>query len=41
MNDMALIPLLHISNIWAMRPGLRHTPRMDERTAAVDVQPGG
>jgi peptide/nickel transport system substrate-binding protein len=41
MDDVAVIPLLHISNTWAMRPGLRHTPRMDERTAAVDVQPGG
>jgi peptide/nickel transport system substrate-binding protein len=41
MDDVAIIPLLHISNIWAMRPGLQHTPRMDERTAAVDVRPGG
>ncbi|EHM01599.1 ABC transporter, substrate-binding protein, family 5 [Acetobacteraceae bacterium AT-5844] len=41
MDDVAIIPLLHISNIWALRPGLRHTPRMDERTSAIDVAAGG
>jgi peptide/nickel transport system substrate-binding protein len=41
MDDVAIIPLLHISNIWALRPGLRQTPRMDERTSAIDVAPGG
>jgi peptide/nickel transport system substrate-binding protein len=26
-------------NVWAMRQGFAHTPRIDERTRAQDVRP--
>jgi len=39
MDDVALIPLVHLVNTWAMRPGLRHEPRMDERSSAIDLRP--
>ena len=41
MDDVAIIPLLHVMNVWALKPGLQHTPRMDERSSAIDVRPGG
>ena len=34
-------PILHLQNVWALRRGLRHDPRMDERTLAMGVRPGG
>jgi len=37
MNDYAFIPLHFQVNKWAMRAGLKHTPRTNERTHAVDV----
>lgn len=41
MDDVAIIPLLHVMNVWALKPGLQHTPRMDERSSAIDVRTGG
>jgi peptide/nickel transport system substrate-binding protein len=37
--DAAWVPLHIQKNIWAMRRGVRHTPRADEMTLAMDVQP--
>ncbi|WP_424138363.1 ABC transporter substrate-binding protein [Roseomonas chloroacetimidivorans] len=37
--DVAWIPLHVQKNIWAMRRGLKHTPRADEMTLAMDVRP--
>ena len=31
--------LLHLQNVWAHRRGLRHDPRMDERTLAMGIRP--
>jgi peptide/nickel transport system substrate-binding protein len=36
---VSLIPLLQYTNAWAVRRGLRHEPRMDERTIAMGVRP--
>ncbi|MBP0493259.1 ABC transporter substrate-binding protein [Roseomonas indoligenes] len=33
------IQLLQLTNTWAFRRGLRHDPRMDERTIAMGVRP--
>ena len=33
-----MIPLLQYVNTWAHRRGLRHDPRMDERTVAMGVR---
>jgi peptide/nickel transport system substrate-binding protein len=38
-DDVAVIPLHIQTNIWAMRRGLQHTPRVDELTRAQDVRP--
>jgi peptide/nickel transport system substrate-binding protein len=38
-EDVAVIPLHIQTNIWAMRRGLAHTPRVDELTRAQDVRP--
>jgi peptide/nickel transport system substrate-binding protein len=40
MDDVAIIPLHQLVNTWAVRKGLTHDPRMDERTRAMDVTPG-
>lgn len=40
MDDVAIIPLHQLVNTWAVRKGLNHDPRMDERTRAMDVTPG-
>jgi peptide/nickel transport system substrate-binding protein len=37
-NDQGIIPSHLQKNIWAMRPGFAHTPRVDERTRAQDVR---
>jgi peptide/nickel transport system substrate-binding protein len=37
--DAAWVPLHIQKNIWAMRRGVTHTPRADEMTLAMDVQP--
>ena len=39
-DDVAIIPLHQLVNTWAVRKGLVHDPRMDERTRAMDVKPG-
>ena len=38
-EDVAVIPLHIQTNIWAMRRGFTHTPRVDELTRAQDVRP--
>jgi peptide/nickel transport system substrate-binding protein len=40
MDDVAIIPLHQLVNTWAVKKSLDHTPRMDERTRAMDVKPG-
>jgi peptide/nickel transport system substrate-binding protein len=40
MDDVAIIPLHQLVNTWAVKKTLDHTPRMDERTRAMDVKPG-
>lgn len=39
MDDVAVIPLHIQTNIWAMRRGLVHEPRVGEGTMAQDVRP--
>jgi peptide/nickel transport system substrate-binding protein len=38
-KDFAWVPLHVQKNVWAMRQGLKHTPRADEMTLAQDVRP--
>ncbi len=38
-EDVGVIPLHIQTNIWAMRRGLAHAPRVDELTRAQDVRP--
>jgi peptide/nickel transport system substrate-binding protein len=38
-NDVAFIPTHLQRNVWAMRPGLVHDARVDERSMAQDVRP--
>jgi peptide/nickel transport system substrate-binding protein len=38
-DDVALVPLHQLVNTWAVRKGLQHSPRMDERTRAMDIKP--
>jgi peptide/nickel transport system substrate-binding protein len=40
MDDVAIIPLHQLVNTWAVKKGLEHDPRMDERTRAMDIKPG-
>lgn len=40
MDDVAIMPLVQLVNTWAVRKGLTHSPRMDERTRAMDIKPG-
>jgi len=37
-EELPVIPLLQLTNTWAMRRGLTHEPRMDERTVAMGVR---
>jgi peptide/nickel transport system substrate-binding protein len=39
LDDVAIIPLHFQTNIWGMRRGLTHTPRVDELTRPQDVRP--
>ena len=39
MDDLGLIPLFQLTNIWASRRGLTHEARADERTVAMGVRP--
>jgi len=38
-EDVGIIPIHIQKNIWGMRTGLQHTPRVDEETRAMDVRP--
>ena len=38
-DDVAIAPTHVQKNVWAMRQGYNHTPRIDERTRAQDVTP--
>ena len=38
-EDVAVIPLYNLVNVWATRRGLRIVPRLDERTLAMDIRP--
>jgi peptide/nickel transport system substrate-binding protein len=40
-EDTAIIPLHVQKNTWAIRRGLIHEPRVDERSRAQDVRPAG
>ncbi|MGG5807921.1 ABC transporter substrate-binding protein [Falsiroseomonas sp. CW058] len=37
-ENVPVIPLLHLNNVWALRRGLAHEPRTDERTLAMGVR---
>lgn len=39
--DVPMIPLLQLTNFWAVRKGVTFEPRMDERTLAVNAAPAG
>ncbi len=36
-DDVAIIPVLWLAQIWGLRPGIRYTPRTDGYTLAADV----
>ncbi len=38
MDDVAIIPMFQLVNIWALKRGLRYAARMDERTTAMAVR---
>jgi len=38
-NDVAIIPLHQLVNFWATRKSIAYTPRMDERTVAMNARP--
>lgn len=38
-RDLAVIPLHHQVNIWATRPGLTYSPRLQENTRAMEFSP--
>ncbi|WP_270935359.1 ABC transporter substrate-binding protein [Falsiroseomonas oryzae] len=38
-ENVPMFPLVHLTNVWALRRGLEHAPRMDERTLAMGVRP--
>jgi peptide/nickel transport system substrate-binding protein len=38
-DDVGIIPLHQLVNTWAVKKGLQHEPRMDERTRAMDLKP--
>ena len=38
-NEAPAFQLLHLRAVWAHRRGLRHDPRMDERTLAMGIRP--
>jgi peptide/nickel transport system substrate-binding protein len=40
-EDAGIIPTHLQKNVWAMRQGFVHVPRVDERTRAQDVRPAG
>lgn len=36
-DDLAILPLYQVNPVWAVRKGLRHNARADERTSAIDM----
>jgi peptide/nickel transport system substrate-binding protein len=38
-ENVPVFPLVHLTNVWALKRGLTHQPRMDERTLATGVRP--
>jgi len=38
-SDVAIIPLHQLINFWATKKSIAYTPRMDERTVAMDARP--
>ncbi len=38
-NDVAIIPLHQLVNFWATKKSIAYTPRMDERTVAMNARP--
>ena len=38
-ENVPMFPLVHLTNVWALKRGLTHAPRMDERTLAMGVRP--
>jgi hypothetical protein len=38
-RDLAVIPLHHQVNIWAMRRGITYTPQLSEQTRAMEFRP--
>ncbi|WP_198297881.1 ABC transporter substrate-binding protein [Bordetella genomosp. 9] len=36
-DDLAIIPLYQVNPVWAVRKGMRHDARADERTSAIDI----
>jgi peptide/nickel transport system substrate-binding protein len=38
-NDVAIIPLHQLINYWATKKSIAYTPRMDERTVAMNAKP--
>lgn len=38
-NDVAIIPLHQLINFWATKKSIAYTPRMDERTVAMNAKP--
>jgi peptide/nickel transport system substrate-binding protein len=38
-REVPYFPLLHLTSFWGLRRGLRHDPRMDERTTAMGIRP--
>ena len=38
-SDVAIIPLHQLVNFWATKKSVAYTPRMDERTVAMDAKP--
>jgi peptide/nickel transport system substrate-binding protein len=39
MDDLPIMPIHQLVNVWALRRGLTFDPRMDERTLAMGVRP--
>jgi peptide/nickel transport system substrate-binding protein len=38
-QQVPMFPLVHLTNVWALKRTLSHEPRMDERTLAMGVRP--
>ncbi len=39
MDDVAIFPLMHLNNLWAVRRGLSYEASMEERTTAMATRP--